>query len=426
MEKQTTDDEVNVLVEGETLTPVFPKDVEATGLDYGFLADLALKAVSIDTNCTSEHIADKIKLPVPIAENLLQHLYRERLIEILQRKSLQSHRYALLDRGWERAKQLMSISGYIGPAPVSLDAYTSVVRLTEEARKPAKAEVVAQAFYDLVLPEHALQTLGLVVDSRRSLLLMAPPGCGKTSTAKALHAALEGEIWIPYAIEVDRQVIRIFDPHTHEPVTTPAHRYDKRWIKIKRPLVILGGELTIEAMDLIYSNTVRFYEAPFQVKSNGGVLLIDDFGRQRIDPHDLLNRWIIPLENRIDYLTLHTGKKIEIPFEQLLVIATNLNPKDLVDEAFLRRMGYRLTLPTPSIDTYALILKRYITSRGLNYEPELLQTLLNRYRLENREMKSCEPRDLVERCLDICRYEHLLKKLTSELLERAWCNYFGT
>jgi predicted ATPase with chaperone activity len=284
---------------------------------------------------------------------------------------------------------------------------------------------VGLAFSGLVLHDGVLETLGLVADSRHSLFLTGPPGCGKTTAAVALHNALEGEIWVPYAIEVDGQVIRMYDPHNHEAVTPPANRHDRRWIKAKRPLVVVGGELTIESMDLIYSASVRFYEAPFQMKSNGGVLIIDDFGRQRVDPHDLLNRWIIPLENRVDYLTLHTGKKIQVPFEQLLVFATNLNPKDLVDEAFLRRMGYRLAFTTPSAETYELILRRYIKMRGLNYDPQFLSTLLARYRREQREMKACDPRDLVERCLDICRYEKLPNQLSILLFERAWSNYFG-
>lgn len=278
----------------------------------------------------------------------------------------------------------------------------------------------------MVLSDRAIQTLGLVVDSRRSLFLTGPPGSGKTTAAMRLHRALEGEVWVPYAIDVDGQTIRVFDLQIHESVGIPSKvRHDRRWIRVKRPLVIAGGELTIDQMDLIYSNTVRYYEAPFQIKSNGGVLIIDDFGRQRVDPHDLLNRWIVPLENRVDYLTLHTGKKLEVPFEQLLVFATNLDPKDLVDEAFLRRMGYRLGFTTPSAETYGLILQRYIAYRGLNYDDKLLETLLTRYEYEEREMKCCDPRDLVERCRDIIRYENLPSKLTPDLLEKAWDNYFG-
>ncbi len=413
------------LFDDETYSPVMPETVDETGLSFNFLADLTLKAILSDANCTSERVAEKIKLPMGVAEAVLQHLYREKLVEIRERVSLQNNRYAMLDRGWERVQRLIASNAYTGPAPVSLDAYSAGIRWMESKRPRAKKEDVLRACSGLVLSDHVLETLGLIVDSRRSLFLTGPPGSGKTTAAMALHDSLEGEIWVPYAIEVDGQVIRVFDLHLHEPVEPPTNRHDRRWIKVKRPLVVAGGELTIETMDLIYSMTVRFYEAPFQIKSNGGVLLIDDFGRQRVEPHDLLNRWIIPLENHVDYLTLHTGKKIQVPFEQLLIFATNLNPNDLVDEAFLRRMGYRLAFTTPTVQTYEAILKKYIRGKELNYEPQFLDALMERYEHENREMKSCEPRDLVERCLDICRHEGLPRRLSVDLLQRAWSNYFG-
>jgi len=360
-----------------------------------------------------------------ITENVLQYLYREKLVDIRDRSGYQRHRYAMLDRGWERVQRLLTLSGYVGAAPVTLEAYADGVRWMHKNTRTADPADVSEAYTDLVLSGQELETLGLIVDSRRSLFLTGPPGCGKTTAAKALHAALRGEIWVPYAIEVDGQVIRVFDPHVHHPVEPPTVRHDRRWVKIKRPLVIVGGELTLESMDLIYAGNVNFYEAPFQVKANGGVLIIDDFGRQRMEPHDLLNRWIIPLENHVDYLTLHTGKKIEVPFEQLLVFATNLNPKDLVDEAFLRRMGYRLAFTTPSVETYAAILERYLNTRSLPSDPGLLDFLFARYKDENRIMKACEPRDLVERCLDICKYENLPQNVTCSIMDRAWRNYFG-
>ena len=403
-----------------------PGSVEDSGLDFGFLADLALKTVYADTSCTTQRAADRLALPVALVDLLLQHLYRERLIEIRETFAAQNRRYAMLDRGWERVRRLLDLNAYIGAAPVSLDAYTTMVRRQEVLRASVTPGGIRAACADLVLSDPTLQVLGVAANSRRSLFITGAPGNGKTSIARALHQALGGEIWIPRAIEVDGHVINVFDSHNHAPVDPPPSApYDQRWIKIRRPLVVVGGELTIESMDLSYDPTVKFYEAPFQVKSNGGTLLIDDFGRQRVQPRDLFNRWIIPLENRVDYLTLHTGKKIQVPFEQLLIFASNLDSADFAEEAFLRRLGYRLAAESPSAETYRRIFQRYVEACGLRCDPRLLDTVLARYTQEQREMRSCQPRDLVDRCADICRYENRPFLLTGELLERAWLYYFG-
>ena len=406
--------------------PSVPLKVENTGLDFGFLADLTLKTVYADANCTTERAAEKLKLSMPVAEELLQHLYREKFIEIRGLISFGNNRYGMLDRGWQRSQQLLQMNGYIGPAPVSLQAYTDMVLRQSAARDPVEPEAVSSAMSGLVLPTGTVQTLGLVANSRRSLFMTGPAGNGKTTIAVALHSAQQGEIWIPHAIEVDGQVIKVFDLHNHQPVPVDGiDRHDERWIRIKRPIVIVGGELTIETMDLIYSNSVRFYEAPFQMKSNGGTLVIDDFGRQRVDPHDLLNRWIVPLEGRIDYLTLHTGKKIEVPFEQLLIFATNLDPSDLVDDAFLRRMGYRLYVNPPDREMYASIFEQFAKNNGFEHDPKRLEFVFRLYEADKRPLRGCEPRDLILRCADLCRYENRPMVLTDEVLQLAWKNYFG-
>jgi predicted ATPase with chaperone activity len=357
---------------------------------------------------------------------MLQYLYHEKFIEIHGCISFGNNRYAMLDRGWQRAQRLLDINGYIGPAPISLQAYSDMVLHQREARESVTPDAVSRVMSDLVLPESAVQTLGLVASSRRSLFVTGPSGNGKTSIATALHDAQRGEIWIPYAIEVDGQIIKVFDRHNHHaiPIEGPDP-YDQRWLKIKRPLVIVGGEMTIETMDLIYSESVRFYEAPFQMKSNGGTLVIDDFGRQRIDPRDLLNRWIVPLEGGIDYLTLHTGKKIEVPFDQLLIFATNLEPGDLVDDAFLRRMGYRLHVTPPTREMYTRIFKNHVELSGFAYDPRLLDFIFRRYEEEKRPLRGCEPRDLMRCCVDLCRYENRPQVLSPELIELAWNHYFG-
>ena len=410
----------------ETAPPV-PLKVENTGLDFGFLADLTLKTVYADANCTTERAADKLKLSLPVTQDLLQHLYREKFVEVRGLVSYGNNRYGLLDRGFQRTQQLLAINAYIGPAPVALQAYTDMVLHQSAARDVVEPFAVRAAMSELVLPESTVQTLGLVASSRRSLFLSGPAGNGKTAIAVALHQAQKGEVWIPHAIEVDGQVIKVFDLHNHQlaPVQS-IDRYDERWVKIKRPIVIVGGEMTIETMDLIYSPTVRFYEAPFQMKSNCGTLVIDDFGRQRVNPHDLLNRWIVPLEGRVDYLTLHTGKKIAVPFEQLLIFATNLDPKDLVDDAFLRRMGYRLFITPPDKEMYASIFQQYVETHGFEYDSQRLDYLFRLYAADNRPLRACEPRDLIQRCADVCRYENRPWVLTDDLLTLAWHNYFGS
>jgi len=289
-------------------------------------------------------------------------------------------------------------------------------------------DTVRQAFHDLVLPESLLQTLGCVINSRRSLFLTGLPGTGKTAVAERINGALAGGIWIPYAVEIDGQIIRVFDGHCHEPMPkedTPID-YDHRWVLIHRPLVVVGGELTLENADLTWSEAAKFYEAPFQMKSNGGTLVIDDFGRQRVAPQDLLNRWIVPLERRVDYLALHTGKKIEVPFEQLVVFSTNLDEKDLADQAFLRRMGYRARVEPPTAAAYTAIFKQQADRRGVAIEQPVMDHILSKYRVEHRQMKGCEPRDILDRATDICRFEGKNTHLTPQIVDIAWRNYFGT
>ena len=325
----------------ETMGPPVIEELAETDVAEGFLCDLALKQVAMLSEPTTATVASRLRLPRTLTEELLQRLYREKLIEVRLQTTMGATRYAMLDHGWERYARLISMSGYVGAAPVSLRDYAHMMRLQAVPSQPATWEMVGAAFRDLVLPDSLLQTLGCVINSRRSLFLNGLPGTGKTAVAERINRALNGTMWIPYALEVDGQIIRVFDSHCHRIVhedVTPKE-YDQRWVLIERPLVVVGGELTMENTELIWSESAKFYEAPFQMKSNGGTLVIDDFGRQRVAPQDLLNRWIVPLERRVDYLALHTGKKIEVPFEQLVVFSTNLAEQDLADDAFLRRMG---------------------------------------------------------------------------------------
>jgi len=314
----------------------------------------------------------------------------------------------------------------MGPAPVSLEAYGAMLQWQIAQQVPPSSQDVAKALSPLVLSPGACDVASLAAGSGRSLFLFGPPGNGKTSLAMLMGQVLAGELWIPYCINVESNIIRIYDPQCHQlapKLQGPAGRIDRRWLRVRRPRIVAGGEMTIAELDLTYSSSQRFYEAPPHVKANGGLFLLDDFGRQRIDPTDLLNRWIIPLEQQIDYLTLVTGQKIRIPFQLLLIVATNL--AESADPAFLRRIGYRIHMDTPDKARYTEIFRRYAESVGLPVDDRLIGAVLDRYKKEGRELRSCEPRDLLERCRDICRLRQQNFILSKELLDEAWRAYFG-
>ena len=428
MNAVTTQTAILTRTEIEAMGPPVPEELSETGVGEGFLCDLALKHVAMMPEPTTNAVAERLCLPRTLAEDVLQNLYREKLIEVRKQTTIGSTRYAMLDHGWDRLSRLLSVCGYVGAAPVSLADYTHMMRLQSVPSEPASMETVRATFHDLVLPDSLLQTLGCVINSRRSLFLTGIPGTGKTAVAERINGALAGGIWIPYAVEIDGQIIRVFDAHCHQRASediTPSE-YDHRWVFINRPLVVVGGELTLENTDLTWSESAKFYEAPFQMKSNGGTLVIDDFGRQRVPPQDLLNRWIVPLERRVDYLALHTGKKIEVPFEQLVVFSTNLDENDLTDQAFLRRMGYRARVEPPTPGAYSEIFKRVAGARDIRCDQSTVNYVLNKYRLERRQMKGCEPRDLLDRSTDLCRFEGQPTTISPEIIDVAWRNYFGT
>ena len=413
---------------GDEWAPKAPTGPRDTGVSPAVLRDLALKTAYTVPQFTTEWAARQLCLTQALVGEMLEQMRTDQLLEILGSSGPFGFRYAISGRGRERAARLLEISGYIGPAPVSLDAYTAMIEWQLARAPEVSREHVAASLSKLVLTEEDALLAGLAASSGRSLFVFGPPGNGKTSLGHLIHGALQGDIWIPHCIGIEENIIRVYDPQLHQAVDGASSTHwsiDRRWMKIRRPLIIGGGEMTLESFDLIHSPSLRYYEAPLHLKANGGMFLIDDFGRQRVDPHELLNRWIIPLENRIDYLTLHTGQKIQIPFLQSLIIATNLDPERVTDPAFLRRMGYRLYLAAPSPDRYRTIFEQYAGRLDIPIQPGLVERLLERYASEGRELRGCEPRDLIERVRDICRFTSRPLELNDEVMTLAWTGYFG-
>jgi hypothetical protein len=413
---------------GSEWAPEAPTDPRNAGVSPAVLRDLALKAAYTVSQFTTEWVARELCLTQVLTGELLEHLRTEQLLDILGSSGPFGFRYSISGRGRERASRLMEVSGYIGPAPVSLAAYTAMIEWQLTRVPEVTPQHVAESLSELVMPEEDVLLAGLAASSGRSLFVYGPPGNGKTTVGRLIHHALQGSLWVPHCIAIDENIIRVYDEQLHQAVDSEdqsAWSIDRRWVKIQRPFIVGGGEMTLESFDLNYSRSLRYYEAPLHLKANGGTFLIDDFGRQRVAPHELLNRWIIPLENRIDYLSLQTGQKIQIPFLQFLIIATNLEIQRVTDPAFLRRMGYRLQLLAPSKARYREIFERYASRHGIPVAPGLLDQLLERYARDNRELRGCEPRDLIERAHDICRYTGRSLALDAEVMELAWKGYFG-
>ncbi len=420
------------------LPPPEPESVEQTGLAETTIEHLILKILYFRGELYGQDLSNAIGLKFSVIQDIVETLKLQH--QVVVKRSLGMGNVgavlALAEAGRARAREYLEANQYSGPAPVPLDQYIAVVRAQKHPEGWLTKEALAQAFRTMVITERTISQLGPAISAAQSLLIYGKPGDGKTFLIESLGNLETSPVYLPYAIECQGNIIQVYDPIYHHAIDEPAPEpsvmsialepgNDRRWIKCKRPFIVSGGELSLDMLDLRFNSNSKVYEAPFQLKANNGIYLIDDFGRQRATPAEVLNRWIVPMERRVDYLSFLTGGKMTVPFETFLVFSTNLNPADLGDEAFLRRIQYKMLLRGPAESEFIQIFERFCAQRGVPCPAGLVTRFIDRhYRASGKTFRRCHPRDVLSHALNLIHFEKLPVELNDEILNRAFESCF--
>jgi hypothetical protein len=419
------------LLTDEVFHPTEPQSLEETGISPILIETLVCKYVMQVGSTSGREIAQRLCLPFGILEELLLALRARQVLVHQGQAQLNDYCYALTEQGLSRARAAMQGCSYVGPVPVPLDDYVMSVEAQTIRAEAARREQLTAAFRGISVEPELLDLLGPAVNSGAGMFLYGAPGNGKTTIAKRITHCFGQQIWIPRTICEDGQFIKLYDAACHEAVENSEDslfktgQVDNRWIKIRRPTVVVGGELTMDNLEIRHDPATNVSEASLQLKSNCGCLLVDDFGRQRIDANELLNRWIVPLESRIDYLTLATGKKIQVPFEQLIIFSTNLQPHDLADEAFLRRIPYKIEVKDPSLGEFSRLFETACQGFGCRFFPEAVHYLIQTHYVPyQRPLRRCHARDLLSQIKNYCTYYGRPMELRPDYLDRVVKSYF--
>lgn len=419
---------------GDAFIPRQPRNMRELNIPPAMLEKIIMRFLFQVGAETGRRIASQLRLPFKVIEPLLKQLRQDKHIDLTGTTSTGDSEFCITESGRDRARRYAEECTYFGSAPVSLEDYVASVSAQSIAGQIVTREDLKRAFKGLIINENMMNRLGPAINSGRGMFLFGEPGNGKTSIAERVTGAFGTTVWIPRAISIEGEIMRIYDPAVHEEVEDPQQNsglldsldIDRRWVQVKRPTVIAGGELTMNELEISLNPTSKICESPLQVKSNCGTLVIDDFGRQKMPVDMLLNRWIVPLEKRYDFLNMPNGKKIQVPFDQLIVFSTNLEPKDLVDGAFLRRIPYKIEVPDPSEDEFRNLFAIMCEKLGFAHDPKAINYLIEtHYKAARRPFRLCQPRDLLLQVKNYCNFHAITPRLSNDAFDAAVLNYFS-